>query len=319
MFRFKVFLPLLLLAGGAAAQPYPSKPVRIVIPFPAGGGADSIIRSFSGRLADAFGQPLLIDNRSGANGNVGTELVAKSAPDGYTLLFNGSGTLAINPSLYTKLPYDPLRDFAPVALTVLQPHVLTVHPSMPIRTVNDLIALARSQPGKLNFASSGNGSLAHLGGELFRTAARVDVVHVPYKGAAPALVDLLAGQVHMVFASSPSVMPHVTSKRLRAVAVTTRKRIAIMPQTPTVIESGLPDFILTGWYGMLAPTGTPAAIVSRLNADLVRTHALPDIRQRLADFGLEIETSTPDEFAEFMRVEIAKYAKVVRAANIRVE
>jgi tripartite-type tricarboxylate transporter receptor subunit TctC len=185
--------------------------------------------------------------------------------------------------------------------------------------VQDLVNLARRQPGKLNFASSGNGSLAHLGGELFKTAARVDIVHVPYKGAAPALVDLLGGQVHMVFASSPAVMPHVTTRRLRAVAVTTQKRIGVMPEVPTVIEGGVPGFVLVGWYGLLAPSGTPAAIVGRLNADLLRTLGLADVRQRLGDLGLEIETSTPEGFAEFMRTEIAKYGKVVRAANIRIE
>lgn len=319
VYRTNASLLLLFVAAGAVAQPYPSKPVRIVIPFPPGGGTDSIVRAFSARFAEALGQSLVLDNRSGANGNVGTELVAKSAPDGYTLLKNGSGTLAINPSLYSRLPYDPLRDFAPIGLTVLQPHVLTVHPSIPVRTVADLVRLAKSQPGKLNFASSGNGSLAHLGGELFKSAAGVDVVHVPYKGAAPALVDLLGGQVHMVFASSPAVMPHIKTKRLRAVAVTTRNRISVMPQVPTVNESGLAGFVLIGWYGLLAPAGTPAAIVRKLNVDLNRTLALADVRERLEGLGLEIETSTPEDFGRFMAAEIDKYAKVVRAANIRVE
>lgn len=307
------------LAVGAVAQTYPSKPVRIVIPFPPGGGTDSIVRAFSARFAEALGQPLVIDNRSGANGNVGTELVAKSPADGYTLLKNGSGTLAINPGLYSRLPYDPLRDFAPISLTVLQPHVLTVHPSIPVRTVTDLVRLARSQPGKLNFASSGNGSLAHLGGELFKSAAGIDVVHVPYKGAAPALVDLLGGQVHMVFASSPAVMPHIRTGRLKALAVTTAKRIGVMPEVPTVSESGLSGFVLIGWYGLLAPAGTPGTIVCRLNADLTRTLGLPDVRERLGGLGLEIETSTPEAFGGFMAAEISKYAKVVRSANIRVE
>jgi tripartite-type tricarboxylate transporter receptor subunit TctC len=290
-----------------------------VIPFPPGGGTDSIVRAFSARFSEALGQSIVLDNRSGANGNLGTELVAKSPPDGYTLLKNGSGTLAINPSLYSRLPYDALRDFAPISLSVLQPHVLTVHPSIPVRTVSDLVRLAKSQPGKLNYASSGNGSLAHLGGELFKSAVLIDVVHVPYKGAAPALVDLLGGQVHMVFASSPAAMPHVKTNRLRAVAVTTRKRIAVMPQVPTVNESGVPGFVLIGWYGLLAPAGTPAAIVNRLNADLTRTLGLADVRERLGSLGLEVEGSTPEEFARFMAAEIGKYAKVVRTADIRVE
>ena len=319
VFRLTALLSLLCLAAGAVAQPYPAKPVRIVIPFPPGGGTDSIVRAFSTRFAEVLGQSLVLDNRSGANGNVGTELVAKSPPDGYTLLKNGSGTLAINPSLYSRLPYDPLRDFAPIGLTVLQPHVLTVHPSIPVRSVADLVRLAKSQPGKLNFASSGNGSLAHLGGELFKAAAAIDVVHVPYKGAAPALVDLLGGQVHMVFASSPAVMPHVKSKRLRALAVTTNKRIAVMPEVPTVIESGLTDFVLIGWYGLLAPAGTPASIVNRLSADLAKTLRFADVRERLNGLGLEIESSTPEEFGRFMAAEIEKYAKVVRSANIRID
>jgi tripartite-type tricarboxylate transporter receptor subunit TctC len=319
VFRLTALLSLLCLAVGAVAQPYPAKPVRIVIPFPPGGGTDSIVRAFSTRFAEVLGQSLVLDNRSGANGNVGTELVAKSPPDGYALLKNGSGTLAINPSLYSRLPYDPLRDFAPIGLSVLQPHVLTVHPSIPVRSVADLVRLAKSQPGKLNFASSGSGSLAHLGGELFKAAAVIDVVHVPYKGAAPALVDLLGGQVHMVFASSPAVMPHVKSKRLRALAVTTNNRIAVMPEVPTVIESGLTDFVLIGWYGLLAPAGTPASIVNRLSADLAKTLRFADVRERLNGLGLEIESSTPEEFGRFMAAEIEKYAKVVRSANIRID
>lgn len=310
---------LLCVASIASAQSYPSKPVRIVIPFPPGGGTDSIVRAFSTRFVEALGQPVVLDNRSGANGNVGTELVAKSPSDGYTLLMNGSGTLAINPSLYARLPYDPIRDFAPIGLTVLQPHVLTVHPSIPVRTVGDLVRLAKSQPGRLNFASSGSGSLAHLGGELFKSASGIDVVHVPYKGAAPALIDLLGGQVHMVFASSPAVMPHIKTKRLKALAVTTAKRIGVMPEVPTVSESGLAGFVLIGWYGLLAPAGTPSAIVTKLNVDLTRTLGLADVRERLNGLGLEIEPSTAEEFGRFMAAEIDKYAKIVRTANIRVE
>jgi tripartite-type tricarboxylate transporter receptor subunit TctC len=262
---------------------------------------------------------VLVDNRSGANGNVGTEIVARSVPDGYTLLFNGSGTLAINPTLYDKLPYDALRDFAPISLVVLQPHVLVVHPSVPASSVKELIALARAQAGKLNFASSGSGSLAHLAGEMFKIAARVDMLHVPYKGAAPALVDVLAGQVHLVFSSSPSVMPHVKTNRLRALAVTTATRVGALPELPTVVESGLPGFVVIGWYGLLAPSGTPANIISRLNGDIVSTLRQSEVRQKLVDLGLEVETSSPQGFSDFMRAEIAKYAKVIRAANVRVD
>ena len=312
-------IALVLAIGEAAAQSYPAKPVRIIVPFPPTGGSDVIARIFAPRLSEALGQQVLIDNRSGANGNVGTELVARATPDGYTLLFNGSGTLAINPSLYEKLPFDVLRDFAPVTLTVLQPHLLVVHPSVPAKSVKELIALAKAQPGRLNFASSGNGSLAHLAGEMFKTAAGVDIVHVPYKGAAPSLVDLIAGQVHLVFSSSPSVMPHVRSGKLRALAVTTQKRVAIVPELPTVIESGLPGFTATGWYGVLAPAATPANVVARLNTDIVGTLRHAEVRQRLVDLGLEVETTTPQGFGEFMKAEIAKYAKIVRSANVKVD
>jgi tripartite-type tricarboxylate transporter receptor subunit TctC len=310
---------LLFTICDAAAQGYPAKLVRIVVPFPPSGGSDVIARIFVPKFAEGLGQQLLVDNRSGANGNVGTEIVARAAPDGYTLLFNGSGTLAINPSLYEKLAYDPVRDFAPISLVVLQPHVLVVHPSVPAKSVKELIALAQAQPGKLNFASSGSGSLAHLAGEMFKMMARVEMVHVPYKGAAPSLVDLVAGQVHLVFSSSPSVMPHVKASRLRGLAVTTAKRVVAMPELPTIVESGLPGFIVTGWYGLLAPAGTPGNIIARLNSDIVSTLRQPDVRQKLVDLGLEVETSAPQGFGDFIKAEIAKYAKVVRSANVRVD
>ncbi|MGZ5095077.1 MAG: Bug family tripartite tricarboxylate transporter substrate binding protein [Burkholderiales bacterium] len=314
-----LLLVLAFTTSEAIAQAYPAKIVRLVIPFPPSGGSDVIARILVPKFAEALGQQVLVDNRSGANGNVGTEIVARSAPDGYTLLFNGSGTLAINPSLYEKLPYDAVRDFAPISLVVLQPHVLVVHPSVPARSVKELIALAHAQPGKLNFASSGSGSLAHLAGEMFKMMGRVDMVHVPYKGAAPSLVDLVAGHVHLVFSSSPSVMPQVRTHRLRALAVTTAKRVAAMPELPTIVESGLPALIITGWYGLLAPAGTPGNITVRLNSDIVSTLRQSDVRQKLIDLGLEIETLTPQGFGDFVKAEIAKYAKVVRSANIRVD
>jgi tripartite-type tricarboxylate transporter receptor subunit TctC len=319
MFPIRLLPVLLFVASTAAAQSYPAKPVRVIVPFPPSGGSDVIIRVFQPAFSAALGQQVVIDNRSGANGNIGTELAAHAAPDGYTLLFNGSGTLAINAALYSKLPFDVLRDFAPITLTVLQPHVVGVHPSVPARSIKELIALARSQPGRLNYASSGNGSLAHLAGEIFQSQAKVELVHIPYKGAAPALVDLVAGQVHLVFASSPSVMSHVKANRLRVLAVTTPKRVAALPDLPTVAESGLPGFQVMGWYGLLAPAGTPGAIVSRLNADMVSTLNQPDVRQKLGDLGLEVETTTPQGFGDFMKAEIAKYAKVVKAARITID
>jgi len=310
---------LLCAAGGACAQAWPAKPVRLVVPFPPGGGTDVIARIIAPRLGESLGQQIVVDNRAGANGNVGTEFVARAASDGYTLLLNGSGTLAINPGLYEKLPYDALRDFAPIGLAVGQPSMLVVHPSLPAGTVKELIALARKRPGELNYASSGNGSLAHLAAEIFAQSAGVKMVHVPYKGAGPSIVDLIAGQVHLVFASSPSVAPHVASGRLRVLGVTTAKRVAATPEVPTIAESGVPGFEIVGWYGLLAPAGTTAEIVSRLNAALVRALGLADVKDKLAANGLEVSTSTPRGFADFMAAEIAKYSKVVRASGIRVD
>ena len=319
MLPLRFFLILSCIACEVAAQAYPVKVVRVIVPFPPSGGTDAIARIFAPALGEALGQQVVIDNRAGANGNVGTEIVARSATDGYTLLFNGSGTLAINPGLYRNLPYDSIRDFAPVSLIVLQPHVLVVHPSVPAKSVQELIALARSAPGKLNFASSGSGSLAHLAGEMFKTMAQVDMVHVPYKGAAPSLVDLIVGEVHLIFSSSPSVMPHVKANRLRALAVTTAQRVAAMPGLPTVTAAGLPGFVITGWYGLLAPVGTPAPVIARLNADLVSTLRQADVRQKLVGLGLDVETSTPQGFADFIKAEIAKYAKVVLSAKLKVD
>ncbi|MCE2949031.1 MAG: Bug family tripartite tricarboxylate transporter substrate binding protein [bacterium] len=320
--------PSVVLAAAAAAialpdtvhaQAWPVKPVRMVVPFPPAGGTDVIARIIAPRLGEALGQQVVIDNRAGANGNVGTELVARASADGYTVLLNGGGTLAVNPSLYSRLPYDSLRDFAPVSLVALQPSVLVVHPSVPARSVAELIALARRQPGQLNYASSGSGSLAHLSAEVFKTMARVDMVHVPYKGAGPSLADLLAGQVHLIFASSPSVMPHVQNGRLRALGVTTARRVRATPDVPTIAEAGVPGFELTGWYGLLAPAGTPAPVVGRLNAELVKTLGLADVQEKLVGQGLEVATSTPREFADFLKSEIAKYARVVREAGVKVD
>ena len=303
----------------ANAQTYPSKPIRIVIPFPASGGTDVIARTVQPKMTEALGQTLILDNRSGANGNVGTEIVARSAPDGYTLLLNGSGTLAINPGLYAKLPYDSIKDFAPVSIMVLQPSVLVVHPSLPARNVKELIVLAKSKPGQLNFASSGSGSISHLAAEVFSMMGGIQMVHVPYKGAGPAMVDLVAGQVQVNFGGSPSVMPHVKSGRLRALGVTTAKRVTATPELPTIAEAGLPGYEATGWYGLLAPAGTPDAIISRLNQVMIATLQNADIRDKLVGLGLEVSTSTPQQFTDFMKSEIAKYTKVIKAANVKVD
>lgn len=309
----------LFAAFEAAAQAYPSHAIRMVVPWPPGGGSDVIARLFVPKLSDAIGQPIIIDNKSGANGNIGTEYVARSAPDGYTLLFNGSGTLAIGPGLFTNLPFDPVADFAPVSMVVLQPHLLAVHPSVPAKTVREFIAVAKSAPGKLNYASSGNGSLSHLAGEIFKTTTGVNLSHVPYKGAAPAIIDLIAGQVQVVFSSSPSIMPHVARNKLRALGVTTAQRMSTLPELPTVAEAGVPGFVVIGWYGLLAPAATAAPVVARLNASTVATLRNSDVRSKLAEQGLEVESSTPDVFGEFIKAEIAKYSKVVRSANIRID
>jgi len=315
----KVALVFLCSINVIFAQTYPTKPIRIIIPFPPGGGSDAIIRVFAPKFSEFIGQPIIIDNRSGANGNVGTEAVARSSPDGYSLLFNGSGTLAINPSLYSKLPYDVVRDFSPISLMVFQPHVLVLHPSVPAKSVKELIALARSHPGKLNYASSGNGSLAHLGGQLFKTTAHLEITHIPYKGAAPSLIDLIAGQVHMVFSSAPSVIPHIKNNKLRPIGVTTLKRISVLPEVPSLIESGVDGFILIGWYGMLAPTGTPINIIGKLNNEILATLTQISVRQKLNDLGLEIEHLAPSYFNDFIKSEISKYSKVIQSGNIRIE
>ena len=278
-----------------------------------------IARAVQAKLTEALGQQLILDNRAGANGNVGTEIVARSAPDGYTLLLNGSGTLAINPGLYAKLPYDSIRDFAPISMMVLQPSVLVVHPSLPARNVKELIGLAKSRPGQLNFATSGSGSISHLAAEVFKMMGGIDMVHVPYKGAAPAMVDLVAGQVQVNFGGSPSVMPHVKSGRLRALGVTTAKRVSATPELPTIAEAGLKGYEATGWYGLLAPVGTPDAVVSRLNQAMISTLQNADVRDKLIGLGLEVSTSTPLQFTEFMKSEIAKYTKVIKAANVKVD
>jgi len=287
--------------------------------FAPGGITDILTRILARQLSDSLGQPVVVENRAGGGGLIAAQLAARAAADGYTLFSGTISTLATNVSTYRKLPYDPVRDFAPVTLTAMTPYLLVVHSSIPARSVKAFVSLAKSRPGQITFGTAGSGGGSHLATEMFRAMAGIELVHVPYKGAAPALVDLLGGQVHMVFASSPAVMPHIKTRRLKALAVTTAKRIDVMPQVPTVGESGLSGFVLVGWYGLLAPAGTPTAIVGRLNADLTKTLGLADVRERLGGLGLEIETSTPEAFGRFMAAEIEKYAKVVRSANIRVE
>jgi tripartite-type tricarboxylate transporter receptor subunit TctC len=302
---------------GAAAQPYPSKPVRMVVAQSSGGNADFISRAYAQRLAERFGQQIVIDNRPGAAGIIGTEIVARAVPDGYTLLVAPTGH-GINPSLY-KLPYDPQRDFAPISLLAVSYAVLVVNPQLPVHSVNELIAFARSRPGKLHFASSGLAAATHLAGELFNSMAGVNIVHVPYKGAPTALVDLVSGQVEIMFASPPSAMPLVRSGRLRALATTGSKRAAYLPDAPTVAEAGVPGYEVTIWQALLAPARTPAAVIARLHREIADIARQADMRERLAVDGTEPVGSTPREAADHIAAEIARWAKVIKAIGLKAD
>jgi len=310
---------LAAIAPPAAADIYPAKPIRFVVAFPPGGGTDIIARSIAQKLSGRLAQTVVVDNRPGAGGNIGTDIVAKSAPDGYTLLMGSAGPLAINASLFASMPFDPLRDLAPVTLAASTPNVLVVHPSLKAATVKELIALAKAHPGEINFASSGHGTPAHLAGELFNSMAGVKLVHVPYKGAAPALADLLGGQVQIMFSTMPPALPHVKDGKLRALAVTSLKRSPAMPGLPTVDEAALPGFEANTWHGVVLPAGAPGAIVARLNREIVAILHLPDVVERLSAQGAEPVGSTPEEFAAYIRSETVKWAKVVRESGAKAE
>jgi len=305
-------------AAAQTATPYPTRAVRIVVPFPPGGGTDIISRTVAQKLNEVWGQPVIVDNRAGANGVIGTDLVAKAKPDGYTLgvVIANHG---INPALYSKLPYDSLRDFSPVTLMAQYPYILTVHPSLPARSVKEFIALAKARPGALSYASSGNGSGPHLGMELFKSAAKVDIVHVPYKGASPANTDLLAGQVQVMFNNFLAAMPFIKSDRLRVLAVTTSTRSKVMPELPTLAESGLPGFDVKSYYALLAPAGTPPAIVTRIQGDTAAVLRIPAVNQRLSAEGAEPVGSTPEALTKLLEAEIQKWSKVIREAQVKPE
>ncbi|MCE9639516.1 MAG: tripartite tricarboxylate transporter substrate binding protein, partial [Betaproteobacteria bacterium] len=294
-----------ILAGSAVAQPaYPAKAIRYVVPFPAGGPLDIVARAIGQELNKSWGQPVIIDNRPGAGGNIGADLVAKAPADGYTILMGAVSTHAINVTLYNKLPYDPIRDFAPVTLITSVPNVLVVHPSVPANNVKELIALAKSRPGQLNFASGSTGSAGHLAGELFNSMAGVRMTHIPYKGAAPAVVDLMAGHVSLMFDNMSSALPNIKTARVRALAVTTLKRSPLLPQLPTISEAGLRGFDVATWFGIFAPAGTPSDIVTRLNGEIVRILHTAEMKERLALLGAEPIGNKPDEFAAFVKAEI---------------
>ncbi len=308
----------LLASPGVPAQPYPAKPVRIIAGFPPGSGADITARVIGLRLAEAMGQQMIVDNRPGAGSNIAAELAAKAPPDGYTL-FIGTVANTINATLYSKLPFDFARDFAPIALATAAPNILVVHPSVPAQSVAGLIALAKARPGQLNYASAGVGTAPHLSSELFGSMAGVRMVHVPYKGSPPAVTDLIAGEVALMFSPASSVLPHVKSGRLRALAVTTAARLPSLPELPTVAESGLKGYETITWFGFVAPSKTPLAVVTRLNAEIVKALALPGVRSQFASQGIEALGGTPEQFAGYIRDEIVKWAGVIKVSGTKAE
>jgi tripartite-type tricarboxylate transporter receptor subunit TctC len=307
------------LSADGLAQQYPAKPIRMVVAFAPGGGVDLIGRTIAQKLQEAWGQPVIVDNRPGAGGNVGTDVVAKAPPDGYTLLIGYVGNLSINPSLYRKLPYDSVKDFAPISLTATAPNLLVAHPAVTASTVRDLVALAKAKPGSLSYASAGNGTVGHMVAELFKSVTGVNIVHIPYKGNGIAVNDLLGGQVQLMFGAPAAMLTLVESTRLKAIAVTGQKRLPELRDTPTFAEAGFPKVEAYGWYGMLAPAGTPRAIVDALNKQVVRITSLPDVKDRLAMHGYTSISSTPGEFAQLIKSELAKWRDVVKASGATVD
>jgi tripartite-type tricarboxylate transporter receptor subunit TctC len=323
MSRRAAWLLVLVLTPAFAQQPdkepYPGRrPIRFIVPYVPGGGVDFVGRAVAQKLGETWNHTVIVENRPGAGTNIGSELVARAAPDGYTLLVGGVPNSA-NMTLMKNVPYDFVKDFAPVCRMTTAPNVLVVHPSVPARSVKELIALAKARRGQLTYASAGVGSSNHLSGELFRIMAGVDIVHVPYKGGGAAVTDLLAGQVSMYFSTTPSSMPFVRAGRLRALAVTSAQRSPIVPDVPTIAESGLPGYEQSAWHGLLAPAGTPAAIISKLSDEIIRILRLPDLSGRLAAQGVDVVASPPPEFAAFIKQDVAKYAKLVKTAGIRVD
>jgi len=317
--RFILLACSALLALPAYAQDYPRRPVRLIVPFPPGGGNDIVARAVAQELGKSLGQQFVVDNRAGAGGAIGAELAARSPADGYTLFLGGVGSHVVNPSLHAKLSYDPIRDFAPVTLIASAPAVLVVHPSVQAASVVELTALAKASPGKLNYASNGNGSSAQLAAVLFESMAGVRMTHVPYKGVSQALVDLMSGEVQLMFGTIVAISPHIKAGRLRALAVTGKSRSGLLPEVPTLAEAGLPGYEAGSWYGILAPAGTPGAIVARLNAEINQAVRQPEVRERLAAEGAETLGGTPEEFASHLKAELARMGRLMREAGIRME
>ncbi len=320
----RALLPCLVAAAGifgvpAHAQTYPAKAIRMVVHFPPGGPTDLVARMIGQKLTEAWGPQVIIDNRPGAGGIVGVENVVRAAPDGYTLLFATGGSMSVTPAVGTKLPYNVFTDLAPISLVVINPQIMVLHPSLPVTSVRELIKFAKSRPGQINYASVGPGSPQHLGMEMLKAAAGIDLVHIPYKGTAPAVTDLLGGQVSLMFNSMPSVLPHVRSGRLRGIAVSSAKRSAAAPEIPTVAEAGVPGFGYVTWYGIFAPAATPKEVVTKLNAEIVRSLQDKDVAQRLLREGAEPAPGTPEMLAQFMRAEYEQWKKTIAAAKLKLD
>ena len=310
---------LFAFTATAISQSYPNRPIRFIVPYAPGGSTDTLARAIGQKLAESLGQQVVVDNRSGANGNIGMEIVAHSAPDGYTIVLGYIANLGIGPSLYAKLPFDPVRDYAPITQLATSPNILVAHPSLPVKSFKELIAYAKANPKKLNYASASVASIGHLTGELLNHAAGIDMVHVPYKGSGQAVIDLIGGQVQLMFSGMSSVMPHIKAGKLRPLAVTGAQRSPAVPDIPTIAESGFPGFEATAWYGVLAPAGTPKPVITRLHDEIVRALKMPDVKERLNNVGFELVGGTPEAFAAYIKTEIRKWAQVVKASGAKPE
>ena len=319
MKRFLAALAMAALTVPAAAQNYPARPVKIVVPFAAGGAVDLLTRVLADKLGTQMGTTIVVEPVVGAGGNIGSAAVAKAAPDGYTLLMATTGTHTINPGLYKDMPFDAVKDFAPITIIASVPNLLVVNPAVPAKSVSELVALAKAQPGKLNFASFGHGTSNHLSGELFKSVAGIEAVHVPYKNAPQAVLDVVGGQVNFAFVNAPLALPQVRAGKLRALAVTGAKRSPAVPDLPTMREAGLSDFVVESWYGLMAPAGTPDAIVRKIRDDTLAVLARPDVKQAFANQGADVETSTPEEFARTIASEKARWAEVIRKSGAKID
>ena len=317
--RLTATLALFFAVGHACALAYPTRPIQFIVPFPPGGGNDTVARAIAQQASPALGQPIVVDNRPGAGGIIGADAAAKAAPDGHTIFLGGVATHAVNPHLHPKLSYDPIKDFAPITLVASAPSVLVVHPSVPARTIADFAAYARANPGKLNYASNGNGSSSHMAAVLYETNAGVKMTHVPYKGVGPALTDLMSGRIELMFNSIVAILPHIQAGKLRALAVTSKSRSSLLPDVPSIAESGWPAYEAGSWYGILAPAGTPPAIIDRLHREIVKSLKEPEVQKRLAGEGAEVIGSTPQEFAAHIRSELARMGQAIKAAGIKLE